>query len=438
MKKAICFMLVFIMLLLCGCTTDSDYSNSSDVIVVESIITQLESDIADREQNGEVSIEIYEDIYITDQENYASGDGVGTQTVIIDSEIDAENAEEIKPADINTKGEKPLYYTYLTESQKSVYRYMKSAAEEMKTGLFSLGAVKDGEDRLSDIAIAFRALSSDNPQIFWLPAFYVISPDGSAMAFEYNDVKYPMTASEKEKAEKQLLTTVENISNLASELSSRFEKEKFFHDWLCTNVTYNQDGTDNVFTAYGALINGVAVCEGYARAMQLLCDNVGIPCTVIYGSSRNVDHMWNIINPGDGWYHLDVTWDDDEQYNYARHGYFNLTNGQILQDHVIFDVVQEGKFYVGNDKFNVYLYDCNIENYNYFLKNKLIFSENMTNNANLIIDADNKGQKSLEVFYDGNDHKAFLMQVNIELVRLGYDMWISDYAYLGGSLVMWW
>ena len=52
--------------------------------------------------------------------------------------------------------------------------------------------------------------------------------------------------------------------------------------------------------------------------------------------------------------------------------------------------------------------------------------------------ADNKGQKSLEVFYDGNDHKAFLLQGNIELVRLGSDLWISDYAYLGSSLVMWW
>ena len=109
--------------------------------------------------------------------------------------------EQIKPADINTTGEKPLYYNNLNENQKQIYRYMKTAAEQMQKGYFKIGDVRSDENRFSDIVVAYRALSADNPQIFWLPDSYLMSNDGSALAFSHNsnNISYPVDEQEKQK-----------------------------------------------------------------------------------------------------------------------------------------------------------------------------------------------------------------------------------------------
>ncbi len=52
------------------------------------------------------------------------------------------------------------------------------------------------------------------------------------------------------------------------------------------------------------------VCEGYSRAFKLLCDRVGIPCVLTEGYSEGGSHMWNNVWMGDGWYGVDVTWND--------------------------------------------------------------------------------------------------------------------------------
>lgn len=454
MKKTLSVVMALLMLLLSGCTvfyngdtSSVTYENSSDSVCsdgtegVDNVISQIEENISQKQSAGEITVERETEVYVTEDDDTIDSEA-GKQKAVIDSEVHSVQVQEIEPADINTTGDKPLYYTYLTDSQKQIYRYMKNAAEQMTTGLFSIGAVSGGENRFTDITVAFRALSADNPQIFWLPETYIMSPDGSALAFSYEEkgVDYSFTPQKKALAEQQIKTTVNNLKEQANRLKSRFEKELFFHDWLCQNVTYKDDGTDDVYSVYGALINGVAVCEGYSRAMQLLCDSVGIPCTVIYGSSRGVGHMWNIINPGDGWYHLDVTWDDDEEYDYTRHAYFNLNDEHILSDHDIFDTVVNGKYYIGTDSFNLYLYDCNEERYNYFVKNKLVFTGDFNTDAKIVADAALSGKTSIEVgCFDGDvDFNAYLSQINITLFGFGSNAWINRYSYLGDSLVLWW
>ncbi len=412
---------------------DEDGNSLSD-----EIINRLESEINHSNENdianeSQATSSDYKDDTSRLEENESA--------VIVDS-VPTDIVQEIVEADVNTAGEKPLYYTYLTENQQRIYRFMKTAAEQMTVGFFSIGATVSGEDRFSDIAIAFRALSSDNPQIFWLPDVYMMSFDGSAVAFSYDKegVDYMFTPQQKKMAAQQLYTSVNNIVEQASELNSRFEKELFFHDWLCKNVTYNTDGTDNVYTAYGALINGVAVCEGYSRAMQLLCDSAEIPCTVIYGKSNGIGHMWNIINPGDGWYHLDVTWDDDEEYGVLRHAYVNLNDEQITTDHIIFDAVSIGKSYDGEDNFNLCLYACNKDKYNYFVKNDYIFTNDILEAAKTVKKANDEGKTSIEVVYTGDimDYKSFLNQVNRKLYEIGSSVWINSYSCLGGAIVIWW
>ena len=119
------------------------------------------------------------------------------------------------------------------------------------------------------------------------------------------------------------------------------------------------------FSAYGALVKGKAVCEGYARAMQLLLDEAEIPATVVTGFDENRQpHMWNLVTIDGRNYHLDVTWDDSGDQ--IRHTYFNLTSRDILQTHSLDEenqgidtctATEANYFYRTGAYFNSYLLD---------------------------------------------------------------------------------
>lgn len=60
-------------------------------------------------------------------------------------------------------------------------------------------------------------------------------------------------------------------------------------------------------TAYGALVTGSAVGEGYAMAFKALCDELGIECYVVTGTHIGVKHAWNIVMLEGNYYHIDVS-----------------------------------------------------------------------------------------------------------------------------------
>ena len=116
------------------------------------------------------------------------------------------------------------------------------------------------------------------------------------------------------------------VAQLLKELNvsgkGNYEKIKAVYDYLCDNVTYDYDNLDNdnyllKHTAYAALINKKAVCQGYAVLMYRLLLELGVSNRVIVGVSSGGDHAWNIAKIGDLYYNLDATWDAGEsQYSF--------------------------------------------------------------------------------------------------------------------------
>ena len=149
-----------------------------------------------------------------------------------------------------------------------------------------------------------------------------------------------------------------------------YEKEKFIHDYIIENCNYaNRQAQDpKVFTSYGCLIQGRAVCEGYSKATQLLMCAAGIECRTIQGSRGNETHMWNLVRIDNNWYHLDTTWDSKEQI--SRYNYFNVSDDIIKKDHGIAVSSSENpQDYFKNQYYNFALPQCNSLKENYFEKN---------------------------------------------------------------------
>ena len=125
-----------------------------------------------------------------------------------------------------------------------------------------------------------------------------------------------------------------------------YEKVKAVYDYVCKHVTYAQSLDDEiVFTAYSALYNGEAVCQGYAQLIYRILKQLGISVRVIpgYGKDKTVRHGWNIVKLGDYYYNLDATWDSQLSQAGIRYRYF--LKGDNFKDHTRDDQYKNSDFY---------------------------------------------------------------------------------------------
>lgn len=120
-----------------------------------------------------------------------------------------------------------------------------------------------------------------------------------------------------------------------------FEKVKAIHDYLALNTAYDYDNYLNgalpadSYTAYGALVKQIAVCDGYTKAAQLMLNKLGIENSYVFGKSRNDNHSWNMVKLGGEFYFMDITWDDPvpDAPGTVRYHYFLVTSEQLRADH---------------------------------------------------------------------------------------------------------
>lgn len=136
----------------------------------------------------------------------------------------------------------------------------------------------------------------------------------------------------------------EIIKVLIKPSMSDLEKEKAIHDYVVLNTKFDYDNYSkntappHDYDAYGILINGTGVCEGYAETVKLLLNMAGINCVVVSGEANNgtwQSHAWNIVKIDGKYYELDTTWDDSvpDIIGYVRYDYFNVNDSQMAKDH---------------------------------------------------------------------------------------------------------
>lgn len=275
---------------------------------------------------------------------------------------------------------------------------MLAAADEMPSHYIDLGAAADITQR--DVYIAAVALKNDHPEIFWLPyAWYIGETHLGEMAIlfvnELGDdsgsieeflATYVVTRADKLRMEAELAAAVEEIKKKVT-ATDPYGIELQLHDILCEKITYSVTPNPLSYTAYGAIVSGDAVCEGYSRAMQLLLYEFGIRSTLVTGYAGQ-EHMWNMVELGGKWYHLDLTWNDQNDEVY--HTYFNLTDAGISRDHIINGDVEHlsrDEVFEG-EPFNIKLPICNATEQYYYNVTGFTYENNAVELAQLIASPD--------------------------------------------------
>lgn len=351
--------------------------------------------------------------------------------------IETEKVEaiNINPQPLDDNELKHLYcFAQLSREQKRIYQILLEAVKKMQTGWISLK--KCNKDFGADVAVAYQALSNDHPELFWMPYTYLLSNSGSedepniliALSITQGEhsCDYLISAKQRDKMETSLNKKVDELLNQTKGMTI-YETELFLHDYICESTTYTLgEYSDLVFTAYGALVNGKAVCEGYSRAMQLLCKRLGIPCALVTGVADDEGHMWNVINPGDGWYNLDLTWDDGSEDNIPLYSYFNVTDEQIKETHTAsthFSKISSENI-TEKRNFNVVDPNCTKTSYNYFVHEGLVFSEDYVKKvADSIMLANEQDEKNLQFRFStkeladkfNSDYQTYVSDIQLYL-----------------------
>lgn len=224
---------------------------------------------------------------------------------------------------------------------------------------------------------AYDAFDMDHPEVFWPSGtswifisrtyttqtdftdtyYFVIKlHEGSYQGtFDIRDTKYQSeTAIKKDiKLRDEAVTSILN-TDAVQNASSDYEIVKALNHWLTHNNEYNLDifanntqGRTDAHRCIGALTGGTGnmrpVCEGYSKAMKVLCDAANIPCVITTGNAyaapgaKAEPHSWNIIQVDGVWYPTDVTWNDPAVTNNSQHisGYENEEYLLVGNDTVI-------------------------------------------------------------------------------------------------------
>lgn len=121
----------------------------------------------------------------------------------------------------------------------------------------------------------------------------------------------------KDEMQRMRTETQQEVQRIAGEIGtsgkSAYEMVVEVNDYICDKAEYpkKQPFAPETHCAYGALIDGSAVCEGYALATKLLLNELKIPCDIEFGTCTDgIDHAWNLVQLDGKWYQLDVTWND--------------------------------------------------------------------------------------------------------------------------------
>lgn len=180
---------------------------------------------------------------------------------------------------------------------------------------------------IEDVVDAMYEAHIQNPYAF--VSEWQVSVDGAVLEPEYH-----YDAVEAERRRHRVAEAIAQGLTEAGVLSTDSETEKAtkVHDYVARIAVYDFEALAQIESlqgristsprvaqsqqAYGILVDGTAVCNGYAQAFQLMADAAGLDVVTVTGMDLagvgGGSHAWNRVWVEGAWRVVDVTWDDAE------------------------------------------------------------------------------------------------------------------------------
>ena len=238
---------------------------------------------------------------------------------------------------VQNNSETKYYYNQLDQYGRKIYESFFNNKENMKTGTYTIDFGTEFSDLLNNengeevlnkaFQSAWNAYTYDNMDVFYIDVEKLTLTTKSLTALSVHNVEisngnnnsYLKEVFQNQNVLEGKLNLLEAMKQeIARQLEGKtdYEKIREVHNWLIENIEYDVAlEADEPYSISGALTEGKAVCEGYARSFKYIMDELRIPCVLVSGTGTNSNgetesHAWNYVQLDGKWYAIDVTWDD--------------------------------------------------------------------------------------------------------------------------------
>ncbi|EOO21620.1 MULTISPECIES: S-layer homology domain-containing protein [Bacillus] len=226
---------------------------------------------------------------------------------------------------VQDTGDAALLTAFKNEVQTRINMYETNITLPYKT------KNSNTEEVMNTLFNAYKEVASKNEYTNYNRSNVSYSLSGSPGNYTFTlNITYRETKEQTEYVMKQAKAIVSSIIQAGMD---DHEKVKAIHDYVVKHVSY--DTSYKAYTAYEALANRSAVCQGYTLLTYQLLKEAGIENHFVVGTGEGQPHAWNLVKIDNKWYHLDTTFDDpvpDEQGR-VTYSYFNLSDEQIARNH---------------------------------------------------------------------------------------------------------
>lgn len=196
------------------------------------------------------------------------------------------------------------------------------------------------------VELLFFLVRKECPEVFQLDdsTSYTLWRQGEKVS--YVEPHYRMT---QEQYQGQLALCKQQVQRIAqgTENLSQWDKELHAYDYLTGHCVYDKESA-NAGSAYGALVEGKAKCDGISRAMKWIAEEMGMTCLLLSGGGiyEDVGHAWNCIQVDGRFYDLDVTSDTPfpEEELHRHYSGFNVARSlltsqyDLRENYALFDL----------------------------------------------------------------------------------------------------
>lgn len=208
----------------------------------------------------------------------------------------------------------------LSEEEAALYDEMLEAAQAFEP------VSPAGSDE--SVENALEALLFDHPEI---EIYFTVQKqeDGWRSIYFLPEGRYlrPAEDMEEVKAQAEAFNAVgAYVASLVPEDFSVIDKYRVLAYYISINTVYchvHGEVPRYATCAYGAVVNGYSICQGYALGFEYLCRMADLDCRRVRNAFNDENmHFWDIVTLDQGSYYVDVTWCDNTAEVYYQPEWF--------------------------------------------------------------------------------------------------------------------
>lgn len=167
----------------------------------------------------------------------------------------------------------------------------------------------------AEVGEAYEAVRRGTPEAFWIDGYFLRCVSFEGRIWEVGP-RYRLAREDAARMLAEMEERTRPLLDALAALPSPEQRVQAAHHALILNVDYSDTDDPLESTAAGALVEGKALCGGFALAFKYLMDRLEVPCIVMRGTAASTAerndvelHAWNVVQLDGRWTHVDVTYD---------------------------------------------------------------------------------------------------------------------------------